>query len=139
MSTQNHTTDIQYPLKNDLMFALVMNDTRLCKKLLERIFPGRTIRSLKVCDGSNVGIQDTIITGIVSKNVRLDVLFEDEDVWYSIELQNSNDADIPMRGRYYASAMDIDQLRRGDGYKKMKKNYVIFICTFDLYGLEQAV
>ena len=73
------TTTIQYPLDNDIMFALVMNDAELCRGLLERIFPGRKIRMLKVCDGSDVEVQNTIITGMISKSVRLDVLFEDDD------------------------------------------------------------
>ena len=139
MLIQNNPSSIQYPLNNDIMFALVMNDADLWRGLLERIFPGRKVRMLKVCDGSDVEVQNTIITGMISKSVRLDVLFEDDDSLYSIEMQNMNDAALPMRGRYYASAMDIDQLRRGEEYKELKKNYVIFICTFDHYGLEQAV
>ena len=135
---QNNAT-IQYPLNNDIMFALVMNDAELCRGLLERIFPGRKIRMLKVCDGADVEVQNTIITGMISKSVRLDVLFEDDDSLYSIEMQRFDDTALPMRGRYYASAMDIDQLRKGDEYRELKKNYVIFICTFDHYGLEQAV
>lgn len=139
MHMQKSTTTIQYPLNNDIMFALVMNDAELCRGLLERIFPGRKIRMLKVCDGSDVEVQNTIITGMISKSIRLDVLFEDDDSLYSIEMQRFDDTALPMRGRYYASAIDIDQLRKGDEYKELKKNYVIFICTFDHYGLEQAV
>lgn len=134
-----NTTNIQYPLKNDLMFTLVMNDAKLCKGLLERIFPDRKIRTLRICDGSDVEVQNTIATGMISKSVRLDVLFEDDDSWYSIEMQNAVDSVLPMRGRYYASAMDIDQLRRGNNYRELKKNYVIFICTFDYYRLNQAI
>lgn len=139
MHMQDNTTTIQYPLNNDIMFALVMNDAELCRGLLERIFPGRKIRMLQVCDGADVEVQNTIITGMIFKSVRLDVLFEDDDSLYSIEMQNTNDTALPTRGRYYASAMDIDQLRKGDEYKELKKNYVIFICTFDYYGLQQAV
>ncbi len=87
MHMQDNTTTIQYPLNNDIMFALVMNDAELCRGLLERIFPGRKIRMLKVCDGSDVEVQNTIFTGMISKSVRLDVLFEDEDSLYSIEMQ----------------------------------------------------
>ena len=139
MHMQKSTTTIQYPLDNDIMFALVMNDAELCRGLLERIFPGRKIRMLKVCDGSDVEVQNTIITGMISKSVRLDVLFEDEDSLYSIEMQRFDDSALPKRGRYYASAMDIDQLRKGDEYKELKKNYVIFICTFDYYGMEEPI
>ena len=139
MHMQKSTTTIQYPLDNDIMFALVMNDAELCRGLLERIFPGRKIRKLRIADDPDVEVQNTIVTGMISKSVRLDVLFEGDDSWYSIEMQNTSDSALPMRGRYYASAMDIDQQRRGEAYRELKKNYVIFICTFDHYGLGQAV
>ena len=139
MHMQKSTTTIQYPLNNDIMFALVMNDAELCRGLLERIFPGRKIRKLRIADDPDVEVQNTIVTGMISKSVRLDVLFEGDDSWYSIEMQRFDDTALPMRGRYYASAIEIDQLRKGDEYRELKKNYVIFICTFDHYGLEQAV
>lgn len=134
----NTAEAIQYPLKNDLMFALVMNDANLCKGLLERILPDRKIRSAELY-GSNVEIQKTIVTGLVSKSVRLDVLFEGDDTIYDIELQACDDPALPLRGRYYGSAMDIDQIRRGVSYSRLKQSFVIFICTFDHYGLGQAV
>ena len=82
----NQTTNIQYPLNNDLMFGLVMQNQVLCKDLLERILPGRKIQELKVCDASNTNLQKTIITGIISKCVRLDVLFTDNPDWYNLEM-----------------------------------------------------
>lgn len=76
---------IQFPLKNDLIFGLVMQDTTLCKELLERIMPGRKIRELRLCGGSNTELQKTMITGIITINVRLDVLFEDDNTWFDID------------------------------------------------------
>lgn len=46
---------------------------------------------IQFCEGSNTGLQRTILTGIVSKNVRLDVLFEGDDTWYDIEMQTGRD------------------------------------------------
>ncbi|WP_419022437.1 hypothetical protein [Emergencia sp.] len=43
--------------------------------------PGRKIRELRLCDGSNTELQKTIIT----INVRLDVLFEDDSTWFDID------------------------------------------------------
>ena len=135
----NQTTNIQYPLNNDLMFGLVMQNQVLCKDLLERILPGRKIQELKVCDASNTNLQKTIITGIISKCVRLDVLFTDDPDWYNLEMQNVSDPYLPMRGRYYGAAMDIDQINKGSHYYQLKNNYVIFICTFDYYNRGQAI
>ncbi len=122
MLIEGNTANIQYPLTNDIMFALVMNDAELCRGLLNRIFPARQIQELRIAGGSDVEVQNTIVTGIISKGVRLDVLFEDDDSWDSIEMQRFDDTALPMRGRYYASAMDIDQLRRGNKYKELKNN-----------------
>lgn len=101
----------------------------LLKELLERIMPDRKIRELRLCDGSNTELQKTIITGIITKNVRLDVLFEDDNTWFDIEIQTSSDIDLPLRGRYYSSAMYIDQIKQGTKYRQLKHSYVIFICT----------
>ena len=101
--------------------------------------PDRKIRELRLCGGSSTELQKTIITGIITKNVRLDVLFENDDTWFDIEIQTGSDVDLPLRGRYYSSAMDIDQIKQGAKYGQLKHSYVIFICTFDYYKLKQAV
>ena len=86
---------IQLPLKKDLMFSLIMNDQALCKSLLERILPAKKIRTLQVCEGSNMEIQKTLFTGIISKTVRLDVLFEGDDSWYDVEMMDSSNLFMP--------------------------------------------
>lgn len=139
MTIKNAANSIQYPLQKDLMFALVMSDPELCKSLLERIFPSKKIRNLQLCEGSNSSVQRAIFTGIISKNIRLDVLFENDDTWYALEMQTIEDSNLPMRGRYYGSAMDIDQIKQGARYSELSPNYVIFICTFDYYKLGQAI
>lgn len=101
--------------------------------------PSKKIRTLQLCEGSNTEIQKAIFTGILSKSIRLDVLFEGDDAWYDIEMQISDEIDIPMRGRYYSSAMDIDQIKQGAKYSELKHSYVIFICAFDYYGLGASV
>ena len=86
---------IQLPLRKDLMFSLIMNDQALCKSLLERILPAKKIRTLQVCEGSNMEIQKTLFTGIISKTVRLDVLFEGDDSWYDVEMMDSSNLFMP--------------------------------------------
>lgn len=130
---------IQYPLSNDIVFGLVMQDVDICRELIERILPGQKIRQLRLCNGSNIEIQKTIITGVFEKGVRLDVLFEGDHIWYDIDMQRGMDTALPKRGRYYASAMDIDEMAKGAPYEKLRASYVIFICTFDYYGQEKAV
>ena len=39
-----------------------------------------------------------------------------------------------MRSRKYQSNIDHEMLKKGQDYDKLKKQYIIFICTFDPYG-----
>ena len=130
--------NIQFPLTNDLVFSLVMQDTDLCKELIQRIFPERKIAELKFSD-TYVESQKSLINGIIEKSVRLDVLFIGDDQWYNLELQTTFDEHLPMSGRYYGCSMDMDQIKKGERYNQLKPSYVIFICTFDFYGLDQAI
>lgn len=36
--------------------------------------------------------------------------------------------------RYYQGMIDLNILEKGGDYNKLKKSYVIFICTFAPYG-----
>ena len=66
-----------------------------------------------------------------SKGIRLDIMADDEEgSRYSVEMQNENEYNINKRSRYYHSMMDLDLLQRGERYQELRKNIVIFICTF---------
>ncbi len=43
------------------------------------------------------------------------------------------------RARYYHANMDLDSLEQGVDYDRLKPSYVIFICTFDYYGIDKPV
>ena len=120
----------QYSFTNSIVFGLVMNDREICKGLLERIFPGRKVKELRTHEGSPE-IEKTIIVGIDSRSVRLDVKFEDDEAWYDIEMQARDEKNIPKRSGYAHAAMDTSELRPGDDYNELKNSYVIFLCCFD--------
>ena len=46
---------------------------------------------------------------------------------------------LPKRMRYYQGMIDLNILEKGENYKNLKKSFVIFICTFDLFGLGRHV
>lgn len=46
---------------------------------------------------------------------------------------------LPKRMRYYHGMIDLNILEKGENYKNLKKSFVIFICTFDLFGLGRHV
>ncbi len=68
---------------------------------------------------------------LISKGVRLDVVFEDEDTVYNIEMQCIKEQDLFLRSRYYSSQLDMEQISKGQSYSQLKDTYVIFLCTFD--------
>ena len=130
----------RYPITFSAMFAYVMQDPKLCRGLLERIFPERKIKKVIPHDDDQdrVDTEVTIIPGITAKHIRLDVLFEEDDTWYDIEMQVANSDDIIQRAGFYHSSMAISSFKRGQDYEDMKTTYVIFICCFDLFGLGEA-
>ena len=83
--------------------------------------------------------QKTMSFGPKTKSIRLDVLFKGDSTWYNVEIQCENRYNIPRRSRYYSSLCDIDQLGKGEDYNILKDTYVIFICTFDLFGLNEPI
>jgi len=137
------------------MFALIMKNPELCKGLLERIFPGRKVKELRFVysadeDGETQDVlrkiqkidpetEKTIIVAIEAKSIRMDVLFEDDEAWYDIEMQVSDVHNPAKRSRYYQAAKTVDSMKPGDSYDSLKPGYVIFICGFDLFGLDRPV
>lgn len=145
---------VKYKFSNTTMFAIVMRDEEVCKEFIERLFPDKKVRELHFPEDEAADIQDSniiiglknlmhgnvdteksIINGINSKSVRLDVLFEDSDSLYNIEMQVGNDEYLPQRTRYYHSAMSVNSMKKGSDYGKLKKSYVIFVCMYDPFKL----
>ena len=133
------TTEIKYPFSNQLIFALVMENEQLCKELLERIFQGQHIKDVKILDKVSTKSEASIVTGVTSKSVRMDVLFEDRTSWFNIEMQVENRKDIPYRSRYYSAALDVKNLKKGAEYTSLNPSYIIFICQFDCFDKDEAV
>ena len=148
-----------------LMFAIVMRDAELCKELVNRIIPDRRVREVRFSENPvmdalarsiadedsekpgdsrsfgwmSVETEKVVIPALLSKSVRFDALFEDEDAWFDIEMQVDWEADMPLRIRYYQASKTITSLETGDEYRNLKPGYVIFICLFDCFGLDEAV
>ena len=115
--------------KDDFMFGVIMRNPRYCKPFLE------TILGIKISNIKYPKTQETIDITANSKSVRLDVYVEDEkDTVYNIEMQVTINKNLPKRARYYQGMIDLNILEKGEDYKNLKRSFVIFICTFDLFG-----
>ena len=128
--------DIKYGFSQQFIFAKVMENENICIPFLERIFKGKKIKQIILTETSKVKSEVTFLNNSPEdKYIRVDVLFEDDDAWYDIEMQVSNEADIPKRSRYYRGTIDTQTLKAGSDYNTLKKSFVIFVCRFDPFGL----
>lgn len=115
-------------LSNNFIFQKVMLNEKLCKKILSEILGKEVVR----IDYS--AYEQTIEIRNDAKGIRLDVYIKDqEDVVYNVEIQNSDQNNLPKRSRYYHDLIDLDLLEKGDEYETLNNSFVIFICTFDLF------
>ena len=141
----------KYKFANKLMFAIIMRDPTACRKFIEMIFPGRIVKKIVFSEMKGedksattmkeiaAEVEKTIITGLDSKSVRLDVLFEGDETVYDIEMQMEVEEEIPKRSRYYHMAIARNSLKKGESYDKLKTGYVIFVCCFDPFKRDEPV
>ena len=51
-----------------------------------------------------------------------------------MEVQKEDTKDLLKRTRYYNGMVDLNMLRPGEDYSKLKEAYIIMIMPFDLFG-----
>jgi len=121
-------------IADDFMFCKIMQDEGICKEFLEMVL------SDKIGKIAYLSPQNSVATGIEAKSVRLDVFVKDEaGKSYDIEMQVSNEHNIPKRMRYYQAAIDIAFLDKGAHYKALNDSYIIFVCLFDAIGKDRPL
>jgi len=115
-------------LCDDFLFYFVMQEPELVTGLLELTLdlPGR-IEKIEYLEG-----EKTLKNGYSGKGVRLDVYVRTDNLTvYNIEIQQRRKRSLAKRSRKYQSSIDMEILKKGEDYDKLKPQYIIFICTFD--------
>jgi predicted transposase/invertase (TIGR01784 family) len=116
-------------LANDFMFAKVMRNKVLCKKMLEVIL-NVDIEKIEYPEE-----QKAIDITQDAKSVRLDVYVKDaKSTIYNVEMQATDTKELPKRSRYYQDMIDLNLIEKGQPYSVLNKSYVIFICMSDVFG-----
>ena len=124
----------QLNLDDDFLFAKVMSDKEICRKVLEKIL---NIKIKKITIPTDQKVIDVLLD---SKSVRLDIYVADEnETVYNIEMQKGKNNNLPKRSRYYQGSMDLDMISKGEDYKNLRKSFVIFICTFDPFKMGRHI
>ena len=121
-------------LQDDFMFCKVMQNESLCKMLIEMILFD-TIGKI-----TYISVQHSINTYEQAKSVRFDVLVQTENgKFYDVEMQVSNERNIPKRMRFYQAAIDISFLDKGNFYNDLNESFIIFICLFDVLRKNRSI
>ena len=116
-------------ISNDFMFGKIMRDSELCRELLEAIL------EVKIDRVEYPEEQKVINMTADARSVRLDVYVKDGlGTVYDIEMQATDTKELPKRSRYYQGMIDLELIEKGESYRKLNTSFVIFICTFDLFG-----
>ena len=116
-------------IQDDFMFSVIMRNPKFCKPFLERIL------EIKISRIEYPRSQEMIDISAEAKSVRLDIYVEDgNETVYNIEMQTTKNRNLSKRTRYYQGMIDLNILEKGDNYKDLKRSYIIFVCTFDLFG-----
>lgn len=115
-------------ISNDFLFGKVMQNPVLCKKLLETILDIRIERIEYPERQKFIDIEKD------AKSVRLDVYVSGDDSVFCVEMQTSDTHELPKRIRYYSGMLDLNLIEKGISYKNLNQSFVIFICTFDIFG-----
>ena len=116
-------------IKDDFMFSVIMRNPKFCKPFLERIL------GIRISHIEYPKSQETIDLSLDAKSVRLDIYVEDgKGTVYDVEMQTVENRNLPKRTRYYQGMIDLNISEKGDNYKDLKRSFIIFVCTFDLFG-----
>ena len=144
------------PFTNDKIFMNVMRSPKICRALLELILPNEEIGAIRLKKSDNPLIDNSEIDEGADENlsietqktlkletdahgVRFDAFVASSKLWADIEMQTDNDSKIDKRARYYHANIDLDFLEQGKRYEELKPSYVIFICTFDHFNMDEPV
>ncbi len=128
MSIRNKTFQ-ELDLCNSFLFAAALEQPEICRLVLEIIL-GYKVPHVKVHPEHSVLVSSDF------RSVRFDVYARDElQVAYDVEAQNENEGNLSKRSRYYQAELDVSSLRPGEDFNELKPGYVIFICTFDPFGM----
>lgn len=119
---------------DDFIFGKVMEDKKLCRDVLECLLqePVGTLQDVQT--------EQKLQYTVDGKPIRLDLYTKDETAIYDAEMQNLNhkkieDLELPKRIRFYQSMVDVDFLQKGNSYRLLPEGKILFICTFDPFGL----
>lgn len=115
-------------IANNFIFYKVMrNNPDVCKELLEILL------QIKI-DHIEMKSEETVEVDYGKKGIRMDVYAVGASKAFDLEMQATDDGELPERTRYYQGILDVQELNSGEDYRTLKDTYIIFICVPDIFG-----
>lgn len=111
------------------VFDTVMSDESICVPFLERIL------GIEIDHVVKHQREREVKQYAEAKGVWFDVYLKSSDKVIDLEMQCSRYPSLGRRMRFYQSAIDTLELTEGMTYDGLLESYVIFLCTYDAYGL----
>ena len=116
-------------IQDDFIFGKVFGDTELAKQLIDVILPELHIKELNA-----VIRQRDLKNDHPAHGIRFDILAENDEYLFGVEMHNNRRTFSPRRTRFYRSSADMYLLEQGEDYDELKNQYIIIICTYDPFG-----
>ena len=115
-------------IANNFIFYKVMrSNPDVCKELLEILL------QIKI-DHIEIKSEETVEVDYGKKGIRMDVYAVGATKSFDLEMQATDDGELPERTRYYQGILDVQELNSGEDYRTLKDSYIIFICVPDIFG-----
>jgi predicted transposase/invertase (TIGR01784 family) len=127
------------PITNRFMFALVFSHKHIAKPFLEALL------GIRILDLQEPEPEKTTENSPFSKGVRYDVFVKEQGPkgeilrTFDLEMQIEDTHELPKRARYYQALCDSEALNKGESYRNLKEQYIIFICPDDIFKQERAI
>lgn len=116
-------------ISDNFVFTRVMQNKEIAKEVISILI------GYKFDDIEFVETEKTLDVIYDSKSIRLDAYIKSEDKVINVEMQVASINDLAKRSNYYRIVIGMDALSTGDSYKDMPETYIIFICLFDPFKL----
>lgn len=130
MATKDRAERPLFPFSHDAVFSDVMPLRGICRRLLARCV-GRWVAGT-----GKVETQKEVRAGVELRSIRCDAFFVDDlGVRYDVEMQATVERDLPYRFRGYQSVIDASHWKPGEKFSDLGGSYVIFLCTYDPFGM----
>ena len=129
--SEKEKTSNEPTIRNHLIFSLVMRKKKMVMTCLERIL------GKKILDLHYIETEKSVEVAATVRGIRMDVYCENDEAVYNIEIQAYVMKALGKRSRFYQDMMDMILIHKSDSFELLKKNIVIFICTYDPFGLDR--